>query len=124
MKAHGIGPKTYHRNGDVSFKTIGEFHRKLESLDCDEEWCMKTLERLKDAAEWVPDSIPFYYRDSLQALRSIVSNPRVAEYCKWEPQKFFDAKENRVYTDVFSGNWLWDRQVASPVPKSNRTDQY
>ena len=111
LEAHAMEQKLYLKPG-IGFRSIREFHNKLTSLQTDGEWQMRELTHTENAADWVPTSIPFYYHDTLQALKSIVANSRIAQHCKWAPERFYDGENRRVYTDISSGNCWWRHQVA------------
>jgi hypothetical protein len=114
VQAHAVEGKSYLKPG-AGFPSVRDFHRKLTSLEVDGEWKMQSLVRTENAADWVPDSIQFLYRDTVQMLKSIVANPRIAQYCKWAPERLYDGEKRRVYTDISSGDWWWRHQV-TPMP--------
>lgn len=111
IRAHAIEGKPYLKLG-AGFRSVRDFHEKLASLEVDGEWEMRKLVRTENGADWVPESISFFYVDILQALKSIVANSRVTQHCKWAPERLYDGENRRVYTDISSGDWWWRHQVA------------
>ena len=92
IEAHAIELKIYLTPG-VGFQSIRDFHNKLASLQTDGEWQMRELTRTENAADWVPTCIPFFYCDTLQVLKSIIANSRIAQHCKWAPERLYDGED-------------------------------
>jgi hypothetical protein len=60
-------------------------------------------------------SSPVYicYRDPLDAIRSLLDRPSLADHITYEPQRHWKDKVNgtRRYSEIFSGDWAWEMQV-------------
>jgi len=53
------------------------------------------------------------YRDPIDAIQSLLDRPSLAPHLEYVPRKVWenDEKEDRVYNEIFTGNWAWEMQV-------------
>jgi hypothetical protein len=59
-------------------------------------------------------SLTIYYRDALECVRSIFSQPNLLEHMEYAPKRIFDDQGNRIYNDLSSSNWWWETQAKLP----------
>jgi hypothetical protein len=57
--------------------------------------------------------VTLYWRDPLAAIQSLLDRPSLAEHLEYAPRRVWDddTKENRVYNEIFTGDWAWKTQV-------------
>src|SRR5215470_4825663 len=55
-----------------------------------------------------------YFRDVLECIRALYSNPEVARTLVVAPERHYtdQAKSKRLYHELHTGNWWWSRQVS------------
>ena len=66
-----------------------------------------------DAESWVPAKILFWSRDALPVVKELVGDEALAKDMKWSPAKLYNSKGERLYSELYSGNWWWETQVGS-----------
>jgi len=66
-----------------------------------------------DAEDWVPAQILFWSRDALPVVKELVGDEALAKDMKWSPAKLYNSKGERLYSELYSGNWWWETQVRS-----------
>ena len=54
-----------------------------------------------------------YYRDGLEVFKHIFGNPEFKDHMSFIPQKIYSShdKEVQIYTEMFTGDWIWEAQV-------------
>ncbi|KAJ7628187.1 hypothetical protein DFH06DRAFT_1141333 [Mycena polygramma] len=94
---------------NLSFKTAKEMRSRIELLPKGPQW--KFMRWLTE----FPTKRPLYlfYRDPLECLEALLSNPLVADFIEFTPFKLWEnaGKLMRVYTEWLSGNAAWDTQA-------------
>ena len=93
----------------MSFKTAKALRHLAELLPSGPKWKFKA---------W-PTSYPtkypvtLYYRDPIDCLQSILSNPRFKDSLDFTPLRIFEASEKLVrrYTEWLTGDAAWQIQV-------------
>jgi hypothetical protein len=94
------------------FKSLNDFNKRLELLPSKGgEWISKNISQTPASPEWAPENIQFWMRDSLETLRSIVGDVRLAPHMSWAPAKIYNREGERLYSELWSGNWWSDKQV-------------
>ena len=53
----------------------------------------------------------FHYRDIQSTIAYLLQQQTFAEHMVWEAVKEFDDGGNRVYMDMYTGDWWWETQV-------------
>ena len=58
-------------------------------------------------------TMPFYFRDILPCIRAIYGDPEFAQDLVFAPERHYADRERtqRVYSDMYTGNWWWSVQV-------------
>jgi len=64
-----------------------------------------------DAASWQPAQVEFWKRDALEVLKDMVGDVRLAPNMTWSPKKLYNADRTRLYGELWSGDWWWNKQV-------------
>jgi hypothetical protein len=52
----------------------------------------------------------FYLRNSLEVMKDILRDPSLREDFVWAPRKLYDTDGNRLYMDMWTGDWWWEMQ--------------
>lgn len=57
--------------------------------------------------------ISLYYRDPLEAIRSLLCRPDLASSMTFAPRRVWidEDKQTRVYSEIETGEWWWRNQV-------------
>ena len=63
--------------------------------------------------DWMSKEYTVYFRDPLSVVRSMISNPDFKGQFDHAPYREFEDGKRR-WTDVMSGNWVWDQAVRFP----------
>jgi len=94
------------------FKSSGDFKRRVESIPIKGgEWKSAYVRPGAQAPAWAPSGIEFWKRDRLQVLQDIVGDVRLAPHMKWAPERHRNSKGERIYSELWTGNWWWEMQV-------------
>ena len=91
----------------TGFDSYNDFQRRIELLakSYEDQWKCFILDPTEDWPQWAPQGLEVWKRDSLAALREQISDPCLAQDMKWAPEKLFNEKNERLYTDLFSADW-------------------
>jgi len=54
--------------------------------------------------------LPYWHRDSLAVMHDILTDIDLANDMVWAPKKLYDRDGNRVYTELWTGDWWWSMQ--------------
>ena len=60
--------------------------------------------------DWMSKEYTVYFHDLLSVVRSMISNPDFRGQFNYAPYREFEDGKRR-WTDVMSGNWVWDQAV-------------
>lgn len=82
---------------------------------------------LAPTAEWnratfkvtgIEEELEVVYRDPLEVIQDIYSNPAYCDSMRYQPEKHWvDAKRQcRVHNEMHTGDWWWRRQVSLRFP--------
>lgn len=68
---------------------------------------------IRDEVEMGGETFEFHYRDVLECTRALFGDPEFAEDLVFAPERHYTdvQKHNRVYSEIETGAWWWDRQV-------------
>ncbi|KAJ7035463.1 hypothetical protein C8F04DRAFT_955065 [Mycena alexandri] len=96
----------------LSFRTAKELRSRVEMLPKGPEW---------KAIPWrteypTKNSLTLYYRDPLECLQSLLSNPLVQDFIHFTPFRLWANSEKlmRIYTEWLSGDVAWNMQEQLP----------
>jgi hypothetical protein len=61
------------------------------------------------------DNVVLYYRDPLEAIETLLALPSLKESMEFLPRRVWEtsAREERLYTELFTGDWAWEMQVCT-----------
>ena len=57
--------------------------------------------------------LEFWKRDTLQVLEDMVGDTRLASSMKWASEKYYNSSGKRIYSELWSRDWWWRKQVSS-----------
>ncbi|KAL0059745.1 hypothetical protein AAF712_013505 [Marasmius tenuissimus] len=92
----------------LSFKSASELNKIID-------------ERLPSRPEFKIDTVvvggeafEVYFRDTLECVKALFSEPDFAPYMKYAPEKHWtdETRTSRMYHDMYTGEWWWSRQKA------------
>ena len=56
-------------------------------------------------------STPYWYRDPISAISYILGHPPFKDYLRYAPIRDRDASGERLYSEMWTGDWWWRTQV-------------
>ena len=96
------------------FQSVKDYKDRMTQLPTvGGEWKSTYVCRGPAAPSWAPLEIKYHIRDSLDVLRFIVGDVRVQNFMKWAPEKQWNNQGDRLYSELWSGDWWWRMQVCS-----------
>ena len=94
------------------FKSVRDFHKRLDQLPAKGgEWQQSYITPGPTVPQWSPPMVPFSYRDSLEVLKDIVGDVRLAKDMKWAPERLVNGDQERLYSELWTGDWWLRIQV-------------
>ena len=69
----------------------------------------KTFTLSRDAETWTGDYV-LWYRNPLEAIQSLFSNPMFKNEMVYIPEKHFN-RDRRLYSEIHWSDWWWHTQV-------------
>jgi Plavaka transposase len=96
------------------FKSVADFRKRMSQLPAKGgEWRESFVLRGPTAPTWVPEFVSYWHRDSLEVLKDLVGDVRLAKDMKWAPEKLLNAKGERLYSELWTADWWWRMQVCT-----------
>ena len=94
------------------FEMWGDWERRVQQVSVKGgQFEREFVLRSAGDPSWVPAALRFHKRNSLDILREIVGDVKVAEHMKWAPEKVYNSKGDRLYSELWTGDWWWRMQV-------------
>ncbi|KDR74234.1 hypothetical protein GALMADRAFT_70686, partial [Galerina marginata CBS 339.88] len=64
-----------------------------------------------------PERLKLWRRDPVECVKELLGNPALRESMKYAPERHFEdeAGTNRIYDEMWTGDWWWDTQEKLPV---------
>ena len=83
--------------------------RKISNLPKQGKWHTRTMTLSEDPT--VQHQI--YYRNPIDVIKSLWSNPTYADQMVFSPQKLWTSsdKTSQLYNEMWTGDWWWKIQV-------------
>ena len=76
-------------------------------------WSSQTLDLSWSPAH--PDKIRLYYRDLHDCVRWLLRQPAYEDEMTYAPERRYNMKGERLYTEMHTADWWWEQQVISPA---------
>lgn len=90
----------YHLRKKIDLMGDGLGHESWKKAKLDMVW-----------NEQHPDPIEFWHRDIIVCAKWLLRQPAYEEHLTYAPKKCFDQSGRRVYNEMHTGDWWWDKQV-------------
>jgi hypothetical protein len=94
----------------LSFQTAKDLRSRIEILPPGPKW---------KALPWATtyptkNPLTLYYRDPLECLQDLLSNPLVSDFIQFTPFRLWETAEKlmRIYTEWLSGDAAWRIQAS------------
>lgn len=58
---------------------------------------------------------PFSYRDPVKIIQHLFKQPAYRDNLAYKPVQELNEKGERVYSELFSGDWVWEQQVIQSI---------
>ncbi|QRV89199.1 hypothetical protein RhiJN_17217 [Ceratobasidium sp. AG-Ba] len=106
---------------------LNEFEQEVNRLPHGPRWCRETIMVTGDEYDEILD---LWKRDIIEMVRFLLADPRFIPHTRFAPEQHYDSRamENRVYDEMWSGQWWWQMQnilgqYATVVPIIISTDK-
>jgi len=92
-------------NRDMAFPSSNDFLNRIDQLtSLQSGWVQGHFKNPNPTAvSWVMD-VKFWHHDVLAVLQEILENKELADKCQWGPVKQYNSDEERLYTDMYTGD--------------------
>jgi hypothetical protein len=60
-----------------------------------------------------PDNIAFWHRDLIGCAQWLLRQPAYEDHLTYVPVRCFNHAGHRVYNEMHTGDWWWDKQVGN-----------
>lgn len=109
-----------HPKSPLPFNNLRELRAKIDSIEQgDIGWSSFKIQYKghidASSAAWKKKEYEVWFRDPLMVAEQQISNKDFANEIDWAPKRIFDANGNRVYTDLASGDWMWNQAVFAVI---------
>ena len=96
------------------FKSLEDFKSRLALLPTKGgDWKQAFIQPGDIGSSFVSPKVEFWKWNSLEVLKDVIADVRLANEMKWAPEKHYNLKQQRVYSELWSGDWWWKKQVCS-----------
>ena len=96
------------------FKSIADFKGRLDNIPAKGgEWKECYVTPKQNTPVWAPPALSFWLRDSLDVLKDIIEDVRLANHMKWALETLYSEKNKRIYSELWTGNWWRRTQVGT-----------
>lgn len=95
--------------------------KKLDSLPVGPGWTCDLMEvegdRRQDGGRMMGERLELWKRDPIECVKELIGNPLLKDHVAYAPQKVFQhmdgAETDRVWDEMWTGDWWWDTQVSN-----------
>lgn len=95
-------------HGD-GFESLQDFKKRVKLLSSKGvAFRVYQFTRTKSAPEWAPLTIDVWMRNTLEVVKQLVGNRRWANELKWASEEVYNEKNERIFSELWTGNW-WKR---------------
>ena len=87
------------------FKSLADLRRRLDKIPSkDGIWTESHVIPMEQAPSWAPRNISFWQRNSLDVLKTMIGDVRLAKDMKWAPEKIYNANDERIYSELWTAD--------------------
>ncbi len=105
---------------NLSFHNTYSLLKKVDRLLTGPSWTCKIIEvtgdKQGDNGEKQTEILELWIRDPVKYVEELISNPIFKDYLayapKWAYNQIDGGDMNRVWDEMWTGNWWWDTQVS------------
>ena len=76
-------------------------------------WRISHLENIVWNAQHAKEPIKFWHRDIIECAKWLLKQPAYAEHLSYAHQQRFEDKGRRIYGEMHTADWWWERQVGT-----------
>lgn len=95
------------KDSPLSFNSTKQLRSKIDLLPSGAKWKARVVE-VEGGSTRKP--LILYYRDGLECLLHLLSNPMFQGRIQFRPRRNF-SEGSRLYSEIMSGDLVWDIQV-------------
>ena len=90
------------------FKNLADFYSRLDALtDYDGKWSRGIAGPRRITESWMPQAVDFEYKDTFAVMKDLLTDIRLKEHMTYKPKKIKNLRGERVYSELWSGDWWW-----------------
>ncbi|KIK11594.1 hypothetical protein PISMIDRAFT_19393 [Pisolithus microcarpus 441] len=107
------------RESGVSFESAWSFLKRVDKLRTGPAWSCEMVDVCGDVVgedgTLKHEQLELWCRDPIECVQDLMGNPAFRDAMSYVPQRAYtDANgENRIYDEMWTGNWWWDVQVST-----------
>jgi hypothetical protein len=100
-----------------SFKNKRAFYKRIDTLPRGTKWECEPFEiegdELDEKGLKRKEILHLWKRDPVECIRELIGNPAFRNQMRFAPEKAYEDPEgkNRIFDEMWSGDWWWDLQV-------------
>ncbi|KIK11688.1 hypothetical protein PISMIDRAFT_122289, partial [Pisolithus microcarpus 441] len=108
------------RESGVSFESARSFLKRVDKLRTGPAWSCEMIDVCGDVVSedgtLKHEQLELWRRDPIECVQDLMGNPAFRDAMSYVPQRAYtDANgENRIYDEMWTGNWWWDVQSRLP----------
>jgi hypothetical protein len=102
-----------------TYRTKKKFFEMVDGLPTGgPEWTCNIItiagDAMNEEGETLTEDVELWRRDPVECVQELMGNPAFKDAMAFTPEKAFaDAKgSNRIYDEMWTGDWWWDTQVS------------
>ena len=111
------------KSSNTSFLNQRSLLKKIDMLPTGPEWECVTFEVKGVGANGEPavEEVEMWRRNPVECVKELLANPAFKKKCHYKPKRVFTnrPKTNRVYSEMWTGEWWWELQVSTEILWTN-----
>ena len=110
--------KNQMKNNPPSFCNNHALLKKIDSLPTGPKWEHVVFsvdgKGVDGDGKMVTETVDLWRRDPVECVKELFANPAFKDKCQYKPRKAFtdESKAERVYSEMWTGDWWWKTQVS------------
>jgi len=78
-----------------------------------DSWRRSQLDDIVWNSQHAKEPIKFWHRNIIECAKWLLRQPAYKEHLSYAPKQYYNDEGGRVYGEMHSGDWWWERQVTS-----------